>query len=278
MRAPPHAARAPSSRGVAGLLGSTLVVNLLPGSLGGCRDGYAVLRPAPRTASSSPGPGTARHRTDRHERTRRFAPTPLRATRSLRAHHLRAAVRVRGCVAVRRRLAGLGDDGVGDGGDGRRTHARDEPEPPRGRRARRPESAHRDAELPAGTRTRCRCGCSAPRRWRRISWPCSNSTRPSVGRGRSPWPSSPSTRTSSGSRGSATSGLARVSVSRRRGLARGDGIRAVGSVGVGARGGRGWRASTTRCSISSTIGSKGSTRGRRGSGRSECFGALAPCT
>ena len=36
--------------------------------------------------------------------------------------------------------------------------------------------------------------------------------------------------------------------------------------------------SSTRCSISSTIGSKGSTRGRRGSGRSECFGALAPCT
>jgi molybdopterin adenylyltransferase len=33
------------SRGVAGVLGSTLVVNL-PGSPGGCRDGYAVLRPA----------------------------------------------------------------------------------------------------------------------------------------------------------------------------------------------------------------------------------------
>ena len=35
------------SRGVAGLVGSTLVVNL-PGSTGGCRDGYAVLRPALR--------------------------------------------------------------------------------------------------------------------------------------------------------------------------------------------------------------------------------------
>ena len=35
------------SRGVAGLTGSTLVVNL-PGSTGGCRDGYAVLRPALR--------------------------------------------------------------------------------------------------------------------------------------------------------------------------------------------------------------------------------------
>src|SRR6478735_2530227 len=33
------------SRGAAGVLGSTLVVNL-PGSTGGCRDGYALLRPA----------------------------------------------------------------------------------------------------------------------------------------------------------------------------------------------------------------------------------------
>jgi molybdenum cofactor synthesis domain-containing protein len=33
------------SRGVAGIVGTTLVVNL-PGSPGGCRDGYAVLRPA----------------------------------------------------------------------------------------------------------------------------------------------------------------------------------------------------------------------------------------
>jgi molybdopterin adenylyltransferase len=33
------------SRGVAGIVGGTLVVNL-PGSTGGCRDGYAVLRPA----------------------------------------------------------------------------------------------------------------------------------------------------------------------------------------------------------------------------------------
>jgi molybdopterin adenylyltransferase len=35
------------SRGVAGLSGSSLVVNL-PGSPGGCRDGFAVLRPALR--------------------------------------------------------------------------------------------------------------------------------------------------------------------------------------------------------------------------------------
>jgi molybdopterin adenylyltransferase len=33
------------SRGVAGTIGATLVVNL-PGSPGGCRDGYAVIRPA----------------------------------------------------------------------------------------------------------------------------------------------------------------------------------------------------------------------------------------
>jgi molybdenum cofactor biosynthesis protein B len=33
------------SRGIAGVVDSTLVVNL-PGSPGGCRDGYAVLRPA----------------------------------------------------------------------------------------------------------------------------------------------------------------------------------------------------------------------------------------
>jgi molybdenum cofactor synthesis domain-containing protein len=32
------------SRGVAGLVGATLIVNL-PGSTGGCRDGYEVLRP-----------------------------------------------------------------------------------------------------------------------------------------------------------------------------------------------------------------------------------------
>jgi len=32
------------SRGIAGVAGATLVVNL-PGSTGGCRDGYAVLRP-----------------------------------------------------------------------------------------------------------------------------------------------------------------------------------------------------------------------------------------
>ena len=80
--------------------------------------------------------------------------------------------------------------------------------------ARNPRTATR--ELPAGTLTRVQVWvlCAAALaaylvavfqldpivRW---LWPI-------------PWPSSPSTRTSSGSRGSATSGLARVSVSRRR--------------------------------------------------------------
>jgi molybdenum cofactor biosynthesis protein B len=33
------------SRGIAGVRGSSLVINL-PGSTGGCRDGYAIVRPA----------------------------------------------------------------------------------------------------------------------------------------------------------------------------------------------------------------------------------------
>jgi molybdopterin adenylyltransferase len=40
-----HTPYAQLSRGTAGVSGSTLIVNL-PGSTGGCRDGYAVLRPA----------------------------------------------------------------------------------------------------------------------------------------------------------------------------------------------------------------------------------------
>jgi molybdopterin adenylyltransferase len=51
------------SRGVAGVRGATLVVNL-PGSTGGCRDGYAVLRPALEHALSLlAGEGTAHRQT-----------------------------------------------------------------------------------------------------------------------------------------------------------------------------------------------------------------------
>jgi molybdopterin adenylyltransferase len=51
------------SRGIAGLRGGTLVVNL-PGSTGGCRDGYAVLRPALGHALS-----LLRDEPTRHEQT-----------------------------------------------------------------------------------------------------------------------------------------------------------------------------------------------------------------
>ncbi|MFO7572392.1 MAG: MogA/MoaB family molybdenum cofactor biosynthesis protein [Gaiellaceae bacterium] len=50
------------SRGVAGLRGATLVVNL-PGSPGGCRDGFAVLQPALRHGIElAGGDTTTRHR------------------------------------------------------------------------------------------------------------------------------------------------------------------------------------------------------------------------
>jgi molybdenum cofactor synthesis domain-containing protein len=48
------------SRGAAGVIGSTLVVNL-PGSVGGCRDGYAVLRPALGHALSLLGDAPTEH-------------------------------------------------------------------------------------------------------------------------------------------------------------------------------------------------------------------------
>jgi molybdopterin adenylyltransferase len=49
------------SRGTAGTLGATLVVNL-PGSTGGCRDGYEVLRPALRHAVELLTDQTTTHR------------------------------------------------------------------------------------------------------------------------------------------------------------------------------------------------------------------------
>ncbi len=51
------------SRGIAGVRGTTLVVNL-PGSPGGCRDGFAVLQPALRHALELlAGEGTAHRQT-----------------------------------------------------------------------------------------------------------------------------------------------------------------------------------------------------------------------
>jgi molybdopterin adenylyltransferase len=49
------------SRGIAGTRGETLVVNL-PGSTGGCRDGYAVLRPALEHALSLLSSRPTQHR------------------------------------------------------------------------------------------------------------------------------------------------------------------------------------------------------------------------
>ena len=49
------------SRGVAGVVGRTLVVNM-PGSTGGCRDGYAVLRPALAHAVSLLADAPTEHR------------------------------------------------------------------------------------------------------------------------------------------------------------------------------------------------------------------------
>jgi molybdenum cofactor synthesis domain-containing protein len=46
------------SRGIAGLRGETLIVNL-PGSPGGCRDGFAVMRPALRHGIELAGGDTA---------------------------------------------------------------------------------------------------------------------------------------------------------------------------------------------------------------------------
>jgi molybdopterin adenylyltransferase len=56
------------SRGAAGVVGRTLVVNL-PGSTGGCRDGYAVLRPALAHALALLADEPAVHLDTKHQQT-----------------------------------------------------------------------------------------------------------------------------------------------------------------------------------------------------------------
>ena len=151
------------SRGVAGLRGATLVVNL-PGSPGGCRDGFAVLQPALRhglelAAGDRPTAAPA----DVTRRRRCTASAPPRVARPDRAHGVRASVRVR-----RRVPRGGGWPGLGDivwitvAMVGART-LRDGAEPPRRRRARRAQPAHRGARAAERGARRAR-RCSGSRR------------------------------------------------------------------------------------------------------------------
>ena len=73
------------SRGIAGLRGSTLVVNL-PGSPGGCRDGFAVIRPALRHGLELAA-ATRRRRIGRRDRAPPPPPCPRRLASLVRIEH-----------------------------------------------------------------------------------------------------------------------------------------------------------------------------------------------
>ena len=127
------------SRGVAGVRGRTLVVNL-PGSTGGCRDGFAVCS---RRSSTRSGCWPAR-RPPTARRDRRRVSEAVRLAREDRAHGLRAPVRLRGRVPRRRRRAERARPVLDHGRDGRRPLARDGAEPADRRRHRCAQPAHRD--------------------------------------------------------------------------------------------------------------------------------------
>ena len=132
--------RTPCSRaGSPGCVGRALVVNL-PGSPGGCRDGFAVLRPALEHAVELLAGEPTRAPADMTERSP--YPRALRVARQDRAHALRAAVRLRRRVPGRRRRAERARPALDHGRDGRRPLAGDGPEPADRRRARRAQPAH----------------------------------------------------------------------------------------------------------------------------------------
>ena len=114
------------SRGIAGLRGATLIVNL-PGSPGGCRDGFAVIQPG-AAARSRARSGRHLDRAPADVTTgAAAAPLPRRLASLVRIEHTVFALPFAyvGAFLVARRMAGAREHGLGDGGHGRRTDARD---------------------------------------------------------------------------------------------------------------------------------------------------------
>ena len=176
--------RTPCSRAaLAGVRGQTLVVNL-PGSPGGCRDGFAVLRPALEARARA-----ARRRADGAppDMTAALAyPRPLRVARQVRAHDLRAAVRLRRRVPRRGRRAERARPGLDHGRDGRCPLARDGAEPADRRRHRRAQPAHgRPRAAVRALLSPGRWSPSAPASLAVFLSPSSSSTRSCAGSGRS---------------------------------------------------------------------------------------------